>query len=229
MAALLLLFFAEVVSLILALILVSYDTYVAFCHVRDNSTDFETDGVSEGRSIASPSSSARRVPSRTEFAKLGRVEWPTYQEPGVVLEKQAYIDYIRSRPAAYQVAGSRYQRPPQQPSSSPASPPPPPPPAERQQQQKLLAGGGGGGGCSCCFWLWWWWWTSTVYVAVAVCCCVTGKKTTWYQVPEIITHPYHHHQITSSNNSGRSLLLVVVGVAVVVVAADCGGSGDGHL
>ena len=49
MAALLLLFFAEVVSFILALIrLVSYDTY--FCHVRDdNSTDFETDGVSEGR------------------------------------------------------------------------------------------------------------------------------------------------------------------------------------
>ena len=51
MAALLLLFFVEVVSFILALIrLVSYDTYVAFCHVRDdNSTDFETVRVSEGR------------------------------------------------------------------------------------------------------------------------------------------------------------------------------------
>ena len=50
MAALLLfLFFFEVVSFILALILVSYDTYVAFCDVRDNSTDFEMDGVSEGR------------------------------------------------------------------------------------------------------------------------------------------------------------------------------------
>ena len=49
MVALLLLVFAEVVSFILARILVSYDTYVAFCHVRDNSTDFETDGVSEGR------------------------------------------------------------------------------------------------------------------------------------------------------------------------------------
>ena len=47
----LLLFFAEVVSFMLALMrLVSHDTYVAFCHVRDdNSTDFETDGVSEGR------------------------------------------------------------------------------------------------------------------------------------------------------------------------------------
>ena len=47
MAALLLLLFAEVVSFILALIrLVSYDTYVAFCHVRDdNSTQIETDGV----------------------------------------------------------------------------------------------------------------------------------------------------------------------------------------
>ena len=87
MAALLLLFFAEVVSFILALIrLVSYDTY--FCHVRDdNSTDFETDGVSEGRSIAAPSSSARRVQSRTEFAKLGNVECPTYQVSGVILGK----------------------------------------------------------------------------------------------------------------------------------------------
>ena len=36
----------------LALIrLESYDTYVAFCHVRnDKSTDFETDGVSVSRS-----------------------------------------------------------------------------------------------------------------------------------------------------------------------------------
>ena len=49
MAALLILFFAEVVSFILALILASYDTYVVFCHARDNSTDFETDGVPEGR------------------------------------------------------------------------------------------------------------------------------------------------------------------------------------
>ena len=54
MAALLilLLLFAEAVSsFILALIrLVPYDTYVAFCHVRDdNSTDFETDGIFEGR------------------------------------------------------------------------------------------------------------------------------------------------------------------------------------
>ena len=41
MAALLLLLFAEVVSFILALIrLVSYDTHVALCHVRENSTDF---------------------------------------------------------------------------------------------------------------------------------------------------------------------------------------------
>ena len=72
--ALLLLLFAEVVSFILALILVAYDSYVAFSNVRENSTDFETDGVSEGRSIASPSSSARRVQSRTEFAKLGNVE-----------------------------------------------------------------------------------------------------------------------------------------------------------
>ena len=49
MAAILLVF-AEVVSITLALILVLYDTYVAFCHMRDdNSTDFETDGVSEGR------------------------------------------------------------------------------------------------------------------------------------------------------------------------------------
>ena len=49
MAALLLSFFAEVGSFILALIVVSYGTYVAFCHVRDISTDFdfETDGVSE--------------------------------------------------------------------------------------------------------------------------------------------------------------------------------------
>ena len=51
MVALLLTFFAEVVSFIRALIrLVSYDTYVAFCHVPDdNPIDFETDGVSEGR------------------------------------------------------------------------------------------------------------------------------------------------------------------------------------
>ena len=49
MAALLLFFVAEVVSFILALVrLVSYDTHVALCHVRgDNSSDFETDGVSE--------------------------------------------------------------------------------------------------------------------------------------------------------------------------------------
>ena len=45
------LLFAEVVSFILALMrLVSYDTYVAFCHVRDdNSTNFETNGIPEGR------------------------------------------------------------------------------------------------------------------------------------------------------------------------------------
>ena len=42
--------FAEVVSFILALVrLASYDTYVAFYHVRDNSNDFKTDGISEGR------------------------------------------------------------------------------------------------------------------------------------------------------------------------------------
>ena len=73
-AALLVLWFADIVPFILALILVAYDSYVAFSNVRENSTDFETDGVSEGRSIASPSSSARRVQSRTEFAKLGNVE-----------------------------------------------------------------------------------------------------------------------------------------------------------
>ena len=43
MAALLLLSFSEVVPFIPALIIVLYNTYVAFCHVRDdNSTDFET-------------------------------------------------------------------------------------------------------------------------------------------------------------------------------------------
>ena len=48
MAALLLVLFAEVVSFMIRL--VSYDTYVAFCHVRDdNFTDFETDGFPEGR------------------------------------------------------------------------------------------------------------------------------------------------------------------------------------
>ena len=49
-----------------------------FVIVRDESTtDFETDSVSEGLYIASPSYSAR-VQSRTEFANLGHVEWPAY-------------------------------------------------------------------------------------------------------------------------------------------------------
>ena len=48
-AALLLVLLADVLSFVLALNLVSSDTYVAFCRVRDNnSTDFETGGVSEG-------------------------------------------------------------------------------------------------------------------------------------------------------------------------------------
>ena len=46
--------------------------------------------------------------------------------------KHTYLVHRYS--AAYQVAGSRYQRLPQQPSSSQA-PPPPPPPAEHQHQQ----------------------------------------------------------------------------------------------
>ena len=50
MAALLPLLFADVVLVILALIFASLDTCVAFCHLPDdNSTDLETDGVSEGR------------------------------------------------------------------------------------------------------------------------------------------------------------------------------------
>ena len=44
-------FFAEVVSFVLDPVrLVSRDTYVAFCHVReDNSNYFEMDGISQGR------------------------------------------------------------------------------------------------------------------------------------------------------------------------------------
>ena len=44
--------------------------------------------------MASPSSSARRVQSRTEFTKLGNVEWPTYQVPGIVLGKASMYTQI---------------------------------------------------------------------------------------------------------------------------------------
>ena len=64
--------------------------------------------------MASPSSSAG-VQSRTKFAKLGYVEWPTYQVPEVVLGK---VNLHDTYSAAYQVAGSRYQSPPQRPSVS---------------------------------------------------------------------------------------------------------------
>ena len=163
--------------------LVSYDTYVAFCHVRDlKSADFQTDGVSEGSQIASLSSSARRVQSRTEFAKLDNVEWPTYQVPGWSWEKQRYIHRYS---AAYQVAGDKHQRPSQQ-SSSQA---PGPAPAEA------------------CRWWWWWLWLLLLVVVVVVgiycvrcCSCVLLRQWTTktrHQVPEIINHPYYRYQLTS--------------------------------
>ena len=98
-AALLLIFFAEIVSFILALILVSYDmirTSPSVTVREEITTDFETDGVSEAPYIASPSSSVR-VQSRIEFAELGQVKWPTCQVPGVVLGKASVRTHVFRR------------------------------------------------------------------------------------------------------------------------------------
>ena len=116
----------EVVSFVLVLIRpVSYDTYVAFCHVRNgNSTDFETDGVSECRKIhIHPPLLVvfKAVPSSRSLTTLDNLRI-RYQ--GSSWEKQAHMHRYS---AAYQVAGSRYQRPRQQlcPSQAPTPPPPP--------------------------------------------------------------------------------------------------------
>ena len=100
--------------------IVSYDTHVAFCLVRnDKSTDFETDGVSEGRQIVSRSPSAlvvfKAVPSSQRLVSLNGL-LTRYQGPSWL--KQAYVHKYS---AAYQEDGSTYSRyltPPQQPSSN---------------------------------------------------------------------------------------------------------------